>query len=113
MILLRDAVGSGTGLYTLGEAATYARIPLRTISSWFRRDSAMSRVFPGDDSKIIGFLDFIQTLAVRNLRVHYDISLQKIRDAVERAKEEFNLDYPFARKHTTYLFDPQMWIKVA
>jgi uncharacterized protein (DUF433 family) len=113
MIMLQEMVGGGTGLYTLREAATYARIPSRTLSSWFRGDKAMERVFLGeDDSKIIGFLDFVQTLAVRNLRLHYRIALQKIRDAVERASQDYQLSHPFARRHTTYYYDQQIWIRL-
>src|SRR5208337_5526414 len=102
---IEDMIGSGAGLYTLGEVAKYARIHPITVSRWFKGDNYCKKVFSLEDSKVITFLDFVQVLAVRNLRVHYRVKLQKIREAVDRASQEFGIDFPFARKHTTFLFD--------
>ena len=111
--MIEDMIGGGTGLYTLKEAAKYARMSPVTMSRWFNGSKAGERVFSVEETKVIGFLDFIQALAARNLRVHYNVSLQKIRDAVNRAKDQYNVAYPFAINHTTYLFDGEIWIKPA
>lgn len=109
--MIEDMVGGGTGLYTLRETAKYARMSHTTLSRWLKGSSSCERVFPLEETKIITFADFMQVLAVRNLRVLYNVPLQKIREAVDRASKEYGIDYPFARKHTTYLFDRDIWIK--
>lgn len=109
--MLEDMIGSGTGIYTLGEAAKYARMSPITLSRWFKGDDYCKRVFPLEESKVITFLDFVQVLAVRNLRVLYKIKLQQIRDAVQRATTTYGIQYPFAYKHTTFLFGNEIWIQ--
>ena len=109
--MIEEMVSGGSGLYTLGEAAKYARMHPVTLARWFKGDDYCKRVFPLEDSKIITFLDFVQVLAVRNLRVNYNVKLQKIREAVERASKNYKIQYPFARKRTVYLFDGEVWIQ--
>ena len=111
--MIEDMIGGGTGLYTLSEAAKYARMSPITLSRWFKGDGYCERVFSLEESKVINFLDFVQALAVRNLRLHYKVPLQKIRDAVDRAVKEFNITHPFAHKHITYLFEKEIWIQPA
>jgi uncharacterized protein (DUF433 family) len=111
--MIEDMIGGGTGLYTLSEAAKYARMSPITLSRWFKGDGYCERVFSLEESKVINFLDFVQALAVRNLRLHYKVPLQKIRDAVDRAAKEFNITHPFAHEHTTYLFEKEIWIQPA
>lgn len=113
MIMIEDMIGGGTGLYTLSEAAKYARMSPITLSRWFKGDGYCERVFSLEESKVINFLDFVQALAVRNLRLHYKVPLQKIRDAVDCAVKEFNITHPFAHEHTTYLFEKEIWIQPA
>jgi uncharacterized protein (DUF433 family) len=111
MILIEEMVGGGTGLYTLGEAAKYARMSQQTLTRWFKGDDYCKRVIPLEDAKVITFLDFVQALAIRNLRVFYKIKLQDIRDAVDRASKEHGISHPFAYKHTTFLFEKKIWIQ--
>src|SRR5665213_3736375 len=99
MIMLDEMVEGGTGLYTLGEAAKYARMPQVTLVRWFKGDNYCERVVPLEDSKAVTFLDFVQALAIRNLRFNYKkykISLQDIRDAIERSTKEYGITHPFA-----------------
>jgi uncharacterized protein (DUF433 family) len=56
-----------------------------------------------DDEKRVTFLDFVQTLAIRSIRIAHKVPLQKIREAVDRASQHYQIDFPFARRHTTYL----------
>jgi len=109
--LADNIISLGTGLYTLGEVAMYARMHPITVSRWFKGDDYCKRVLPLEDAKVITFVDLMQVMAVRNLRVTYNVPLPKIRAAVVRAKENFSVDYPFAQEHTTYIFDGEVWIK--
>lgn len=111
MKLVEEFISSGSGLYTLGETARYARMQPITAARWFKGDTYCNRVFLLEDAKIITFLDFVQTLAVRNLRVHYHVPLQDIREAVNQAAKQFNISHPFAYKHTTFLFEKKIWIR--
>lgn len=53
----------------------------------------------------VSFLDFVQALSVRAIRTQHNVSLAKIREAVEYA-EKRGFKYPFARYgHKTYLVD--------
>jgi len=108
--MIEEMISGSAGLYTLGEAAKYARMHPITLVRWFKGDNYCKRVIPLEETKIISFLDFVQALAIRNLRVHYKISLQDIRDAVDRASEEHGITHPFACKHTTFLFEKKIWI---
>ena len=112
--MLEDMIGGGTGLYTLGEAAKYARMHPITLARWFKGDNYCERVIPLEDTKIITFLDFVQALAIRNLRINYKkykISLQNIREAIEYASKEHGITHPFAHKHTTFWFEKRIWIQ--
>ena len=52
--------------------------------------------------KYLKFSDLIQSLAIRELRVHHKIPLSKIREAIEHAKSNHGIEYPFAKEHKTY-----------
>jgi len=108
MISLIDAVTSGTGVYTIPEAARYAKMPVATIRSWFFPHDKRKPMRRGsiDDAelKVISFLDFVEALAVRSLRVDYNVSLAAIRNAIEFAHKEYRIDHIFARRdHRTRL----------
>jgi hypothetical protein len=96
----------GTGIYTIPEASFYARVPAQTVSRWMFGDAKGSRVLSPTilvEKKLVTFLDFVQVLAIRAIRIQKRVPLKKIRQAVELAEETLNVDYPFARKHTTFL----------
>jgi uncharacterized protein (DUF433 family) len=114
MVMLANQVETGAGIYSIPEAAVYARMSRITLSRWFRGNTSGKRVFDTleDGDKVVNFWDFIQALAVRNLRLNYRISLQKIREAVERAENDYQVEYPFARQHSSYLFEGQIWVKL-
>jgi hypothetical protein len=96
MKLFDQFVAQGNGLYTVKEAARYARTTTATVSRWVYGSPAGDRVFPSvpADEKFISFVDFVQVLAVRNLRFHYGVSLQKIRDALDAAEKRIVIEYP-------------------
>jgi uncharacterized protein (DUF433 family) len=96
----------GIGIYSPQEAAFYARVRTETMNRWLYGSKKGERVvdpqLPSQDEKTVTFLDFVQSLAVREIRSRHKIPLEKIREAVLLAKER-GIDYPFARQHRAYL----------
>lgn len=105
----------GVGLYTPAEAAMYARIPTSTMNRWVfgdgRGGAVVNSVF-GPDQKIVTFLDFVQSLAIRDIRKQHRIGLSEIRKAVDLAENMFGVKYPFARRHTTYVLGKDLLIQL-
>lgn len=98
----------GIGMYTPREAAFYARIGTAKLSRWVfggtTGDAVIERQITDSEEKIVTFLDFVQSLAIRAIRVrHKNIPLQTIRRAYEDAVQEYGIDYPFARPHQIFL----------
>lgn len=58
------------------------------------------------------FLDFVQALAIREIRRDHRVSLQKIREAVQVAQHDYRVDYPLAMLHTTFLFGSEILIRI-
>jgi uncharacterized protein (DUF433 family) len=107
----------GVGLYTTAEAALYAGIKPAMMSRWIHgggaSEPALRAQLPGNQNKIVTFLDLIQSLAVRSIRIQAaPVPLQKIRDAVDTIKEKYRIDFPFARKHTTYIYGKDVLIEI-
>lgn len=98
---------AGTGLYSVREAALYARLHPTVLRRWLFGNSSGERVLhpqieqPGE--KVVTFLDFVQALAVRAIRTQHQIALDKVRTAIEVAEQEFQVKWPLARRHTIYL----------
>jgi hypothetical protein len=101
----------GVGIYSPAEAAFYARVSTRMMSRWVFGDAqgkaVIDRELRDPSAKIVTFLDFIQTLAVREVRNRHKIPLQRIRAGIEAAKEKYGIDYPLACRHTIFLFSDQ------
>ncbi|HEX5269547.1 MAG TPA: hypothetical protein VFW33_03620, partial [Gemmataceae bacterium] len=106
----------GVGLYTPAEAALYARVPPKTVRRWLygssKEESVIRPELFGRDERVVTFLDFVQTLAIRAVRIQYGVSLQKIRQAVENAKNEYGVEFPFAMQHRTFIFGREVVIKL-
>lgn len=106
----------GRGLYTPSEAALYARLPSATMRRWLYGNTMGQAALrpecgPGGE-KVVTFLDFVQALAVREIRTQHKIALNKIRDAVDRAEDQYGVTHPFARRHTTYLLGREILVQV-
>lgn len=101
----------GIGIYTPAEAAFYARVSPRMIARWLFGDSAgnpvIERQLRESDERVVTFLDLIQTLAIREVRLRHRIPLQRIRDAIDKAREKYGLEYPLAHRHRIFLFSDQ------
>ena len=102
MISVSEAARSGVGLYSPQEAALYARMKTRTLTDWFFNDQRYRppQIEGGKEGeRMIGFLDLVEALAIRDLRLVHGISWKKIREAVDNAKDLFDTDYPFANEN--------------
>jgi uncharacterized protein (DUF433 family) len=105
------------GLYTPAEAALYARVPTRLLTRWLygsAQGGAVVRPERGaqDAEHNVSFLDLVQALAIRVARLQYHVSLHKIRQAVDKAEQNYSLSHPFARPHVTYLYGSELVIKL-
>lgn len=115
MVNLLQAATTGIGVYTVAEAARYARMPVATLNAWFfgaQDRHPMQRAGIRDaETKAITFVDFVEALAIRSLRVDHQVSLQKIREAIRVAKERHGIEHPFARRdHRTVLIGHELHI---
>ncbi len=105
----------GNGLYTIPEAARYARVDPNLIRRWLLGASGRKPILTpqfGNVERRISFLDLIQTLAIRQIRIMHHVPTAKIRQAIRWVKEHLNQDYPFARRHFTYLFDTELVVEL-
>lgn len=101
-----DDCSLGIGLYSPAEAAMYARIKTGTMARWVFGDAHGDAAFTHqieNESQTVSFLDFIQAMAVRAIRMQFKVSLQKIRDAVDCVQQSHGIQYPFAREHKTFV----------
>jgi hypothetical protein len=101
----------GVGLYSVNDAALYARLKTQTMNRWvFGSGQGEPVIDPeiGEDSdRCLTFLDFVQALAIRRIRLERRVPLQKIREAYFRARDEFGVKYPLALDSTRIgLFGP-------
>jgi hypothetical protein len=106
----------GIGIYTPAEAALYARAPERMVRRWFygttHRPAVLQPQLEDTEEKLLTFLDFVQTMAIRAIRLTYKVPLQRIREAIRLTETEYQLKYPLARRHTTYLFEHEVVIRL-
>lgn len=57
------------------------------------------------------FVDIIELMAVREIRRVRAVPLDRIREAIRVAREDYGITHPFARRHKTYLHDDQVVIE--
>ena len=115
MVTTLQAATHGLGVYSVAEAARYARMPAATLSRWFfgtNLTEPMSRSAIGDDStRRISFTDFVEALAIRSLRTDYGVPLPKIKEAIRNAHDHYKIEQPFARQdHRTVLIGRDLHI---
>lgn len=99
---LLDCLNKYSGLYTLRETSIYARIPLTTLRYWFvgeKNHPPVRKAIIDDGGMLyVTFQDFIEAVAIRELRTSYNIPLPKIREAVIEAQNQYGVEYPFSNK---------------
>ncbi|HEY2784716.1 MAG TPA: hypothetical protein VGJ05_07035 [Fimbriiglobus sp.] len=96
----------GTGIYSVSEAAIYARVSSQKMTRWVFGTSdqlpILTPQYGRNDERVVSFLDFIQTLAIREIRINKHISPNKIRQALDYAKTRHGMEYPFAMRNYTF-----------
>ncbi len=105
----------GVGIYTADEAAEYSRLNKTTMARWVWGDTRGEPIIraqlldSGEPERLVTFLDFIQALAIRSIRISKTkFPLQKIRKAVLAAESEYSLRFPLAAKnHRIFIFGPR------
>ncbi len=105
----------GVGLYTPREAALYAQIPTQTIVRWlFGMGGGQAVLSPqlSEEDKLVTFLDFVQAMSVRSIRLMKKTPLQRIRDAVSAASQEFEIEFPLAARHRIFFLGEEIIINV-
>jgi len=109
----------GIGIYTVSEAAKYARVPTTKLARWIlgtsrSRPVVIAQIDPSKNTdRWVTFLDFIQCMAIRDIRIYWpNIHLDKIRSTIDMARQKFNIEYPFAMKHATYRFGDQIILEI-
>jgi hypothetical protein len=114
MIAMTEMLGSG--IYNINEAATYARVKPQMMTRWLfgstKGKPVIAPQFPSDD-KLVSFLDFVQALAIREIRLQKQVPLSKFRQAIRIIKDKFDVDFPFARRHHTFLLNRDLVIQPA
>lgn len=103
-----ESVKQEAGLYTLGQAAMFARMPVNTLNYWLygtkTSDPLRASQIPREEGKFITFLEFVEALAIRSLRREHNVTLPKIREAIKEAQDRYSIQYPFAQQtHKTVI----------
>jgi uncharacterized protein (DUF433 family) len=97
-----ETVKLDAGLYTLAQAAMFARMPFNTLNYWHfgtkTRQPLRDSEIPKQDGKFVTFLEFIEAVAIRSLRTERNIPLPKIREAIKEAQDKYQTKYPFAQQ---------------
>lgn len=104
------------GAYTLSQAAKLLGVRSDMVGRWIYGDKiseaavlAQRQALKGE---LITFLDLIQAMAIHELRRQKSLSLHKIRQTV-KAANDLGIEFPFARKHTTYIFRDEVVIRAS
>lgn len=103
----------GVGLYSIEEVALYARISRRLANRWFFGGSAGAATFTPKiiDGKFISFLDFVQVVAIREIRQKKGVNLEKIRQLLTVADQQ-GIAHPFARKGIAFQWHNELGLKL-
>lgn len=103
----------GLGVYTLQEAALYSHIKTHKLSRWVFGTSNYSSVIEGQlcERHLVSFYDLVQSMAIDKAREN-KIPLQKIRQAIEFAQKEYNVQFPLAYNHRMLLYQRDLHIEL-
>ncbi len=107
---LVESVMTGKGLYSLSEAAFYAKMPQATLSSWFfgrkGRDAYRDHSLPDEVQRFLTFDEFIEAVAIRSLRNEHKFSLQEILDALKFAEDTWQIRHIFSHPRHRAAVEP-------
>jgi uncharacterized protein (DUF433 family) len=103
----------GLGMYTLQEAARYGQVSTQKLSRWVWGTRQFEPVIEPQlkEQGLVSFYDLIQAKAVDVARAE-GIPLRKIRQAIETARERYQVKLPLARKHKLLWYDRELHIQL-
>lgn len=116
MVALNGEKFGTAGLYSRGQIASLARVTTRTMSRWFApsengRPAVAARYLDGNEFDAFGFVDLIQLVAVRSIRLEAShIPFDRIRQARADA-ERRGFKYAFASDLRFFGFGRDLFIK--
>lgn len=93
----------GHGIYSIPEAASYTRVHVNTVRSWFKATSQGRGLFRSDYQPVknhyaISFLDMIDVWIVGELRSS-GVSMQQIRAAHNILRRDLDTSHPFCHSN--------------
>lgn len=107
----------GVGLYSVAEAAFYARMHPATLHSWLFGSPKVRAVLSPEHEfggeKLVSFISFVEAMAVRAIRLNHKVPLDRIRQAVQNAERKYEITHLLARRHTAYFFNKDIYIAPA
>ncbi|GHD57031.1 hypothetical protein GCM10017083_37920 [Thalassobaculum fulvum] len=104
---MTDTALIGVGLYTLAEAERLVGVPAGKVGRWLRGHRAHGRQYEplwkpevdlGDERIYLGFRDLME-VRVAAAFIHAGLSPQKVRRAIDLAREMIGLDRPLSTVH--------------
>jgi len=103
----------GLGAYTLQEASRYGSVPPEKLSRWIWGTTQYDPVIEPElgSDRIITFHDLVQAKAIQIARSE-GIPLPKIRQAIETAKQAYDVTLPLARKNHLLWFNGDLHIQL-
>lgn len=102
----------GIGIYTLQEASLYSQISPQKLSRWVFGTASFFPVVEAQlaNNRLISFYDLVQAMAIDRARSER-ISLPKIKNAIDYAKERYGVQFPLAHNHDLIYFDGELHIE--
>jgi uncharacterized protein (DUF433 family) len=103
----------GLGVYTLQEASLYGSIKTNRLSRWIFGTRNYPPVIEAQlyDQHFVSFYDLVQAMAIDKAREN-NIALQKIRDALQFARDEYGVEFPLAYNHRLLLYERDLHIEL-
>ncbi|MFO0840420.1 MAG: hypothetical protein U1D55_18080 [Phycisphaerae bacterium] len=103
------------GAYTPRQASSLLHIRPDMAVRWIygsgNRGSAVAPQYPNHRGELLTFVDLVQAMAIRDMRLAKRLSLQKIRQTFEAAKA-LGVHFPFAKSHTAYVFHDDIVLRL-
>ena len=90
----------GLGVYTLQEASLYGGISTNKLSRWVFGTCNSLPVIEAQlcSQHLVSFYDLVQAMAINKSR-EFGVPLPKIRQALDVAKNKYNVEFPLAYNH--------------
>jgi uncharacterized protein (DUF433 family) len=102
------------GCFTVDSAAYVAGLSRELVRRWafgVGRDHKPVLIAEADGD-CLTFVDVIQLMSLRNLRRVEEVPLDRIQQAIQVAHHDYGIEFPFARRHQTYMLGKEILLNV-